>query len=259
MTGFAIQSQRRKPLASGVIAFLIGALILALSATHGRTLETSQSVYAIRHFLGFDPVDANAVTGVNDGLPAVEEASVAETVPRFRLAWLFAPRANALATPALNADVPDVQTDAADALDALPKAVGGPQWQCLSEAIYFEARGESLRGQIAVAEVILNRVDSGLYPNSVCKVVHQGSKNMNACQFSYNCDGKPEKITERGAFERAGKIARAMLDGQPRTVTGGATHYHATYVKPRWARKLVRTAVVDEHVFYRLPTEVASN
>ena len=136
---------------------------------------------------------------------------------------------------------------------------GGPQWRCLSEALYFEARGEGLIGQIAVAEVILNRVDSSSFPDSVCKVVRQGAERRNACQFSYNCDGKPERVTEAAAFERAGRIARAMLDGRPRTLTGGAVYFHSAKVRPRWTRKMVRTAEIGAHIFYRQPERLARN
>lgn len=259
MNGFAIQSQRGNVLTSGVTALLIGALVLVLSATYGRALERSDSVHSLRHFLGIDPVHAATVSGSDDGLPDVAHAEVAENQPPVELASPAAPKADALATPEADADAPAVVTDAAAALDAMPKAVGGPQWSCLTEAIYFEARSETLRGQVAVAEVILNRVDSRKYPNSICKVVNQGASKKNACQFSYNCDGKTEKMSERGARERAGKIARALMDGQARNLTGGATHYHATYVKPRWAKKLVKTAEIDSHIFYRYPIKVASN
>lgn len=136
-------------------------------------------------------------------------------------------------------------------------ASGGPQWRCLTEALYFEARGESLAGQVAVAEVILNRVDSRRYPDSVCAVVGQGSENLNACQFSFKCDGKKEEMANREAFERAGQIARLMLDGRDRSLTLNATHYHADSVNPRWARRLVPTAKIGAHVFYRLPARVA--
>lgn len=259
MHGFVEQGQRRNVLSSGVIAFLISALIVAMSVGNGRALETSDSVYSLRHALGLTPVDASTVSGVNDGLPDVAHASIPVSEPRVELAAMSAPDADALSAPELDADSPAVVTDAAAALDALPKAVGGPQWKCLTEAIYFEARGESVRGQVAVGEVILNRVDSKKYPNSVCKVLDQGASKLNACQFSYNCDGKAEHMTERGARERAGKIARALMDGQPRSLTDGATHYHATYVKPGWAKRLVKTAEIDTHIFYRYPTKVASN
>ena len=125
------------------------------------------------------------------------------------------------------------------------------QWRCLTEALYFEARGENLVGQVAVAEVILNRVDSKSYPNSVCGVIQQGQYKRNACQFSFICDGKVEHIGDREAFEELGKVAWVMLQGKPRILTGKATHYHAASVLPRWAKRLVRTARIGDHIFYR--------
>lgn len=134
-------------------------------------------------------------------------------------------------------------------IDALPKASGDAQWQCLATALYHEARGETIKGQVAVAEVILNRVDSPAYPRSICSVVQQG--NSNGCQFSFACDGKTDRISERGAWDRAGKIARLMLDGAPRALTGGATHFHTVNVRPRWAQQFDRTASIGAHLFYR--------
>jgi hypothetical protein len=147
----------------------------------------------------------------------------------------------------------------ADYLSELPHAKGGPQWQCLSEALYFEARGESVKGQIAVAEVILNRVDDPAYPDSVCGVVNQGTGRKHACQFSYTCDGRAEVVNEQSAYDRAAKIARLLMDGMPRDLTKGATHYHATRVRPSWSKHLLKTAKIGSHVFYRLPTVVSSN
>ncbi|MEO0821303.1 MAG: cell wall hydrolase [Pseudomonadota bacterium] len=131
-------------------------------------------------------------------------------------------------------------------------------WRCLAEGIYFEARGESVMGQMAVAEVILNRVDSKRYPDDVCAVLLQGHRQLNACQFSFNCDGKRNAINEADAYETVGKIAWVMLQGRPRMLTGKATHYHATYVEPHWAKHFVRTARIGEHVFYRRPVKVSS-
>ncbi|MEM7059963.1 MAG: cell wall hydrolase [Pseudomonadota bacterium] len=125
------------------------------------------------------------------------------------------------------------------------------EWYCLSEALYFEARGESLRGQIAVAEVILNRVDSSRYPNTVCGVVQQGQHRRNACQFSYNCDGRANHIGNKKVFDRLGKIAWSMMKGTPRKLTGQALYYHNTSVRPRWSRKFHRTAKIGSHIFYR--------
>ena len=138
-----------------------------------------------------------------------------------------------------------------DHLDRLPRASGNAQWRCLTEAIYFEARGEPVEGQIAVAEVILNRVDSHRYPDSVCKVVNQGTGRLHACQFSYTCDGIAETIDEPAAWALSGKIARLLMDGAPRELTAQATHYHADYVDPYWAKVYPRTAQVGQHIFYR--------
>lgn len=136
-------------------------------------------------------------------------------------------------------------------LDAMPKATGGEQWRCLTEALYFEARGEKLKGQFAVAEVILNRVDMPNYPDTVCAVINQGTGKRYACQFTYTCDGRPERINDAQSWERLGKVARIMLDGAPRTLTDEASHYHTTAVNPRWARVYPRTTRIGTHIFYR--------
>ena len=129
---------------------------------------------------------------------------------------------------------------------------GDRAWQCLSEALYFEARGESPRGIFAVAEVILNRVDDPAYPDTVCDVVNQGvGHGLYACQFSYKCDGLPERMSEPRAVRRIGKIARLMLDGLDRPLTAGATHYHTKAVAPSWARVFTRTTTIGTHLFYR--------
>ena len=144
-------------------------------------------------------------------------------------------------------------------LASRPAADGGEQWECLAEALYFEARGESVRGMFAVGEVILNRVDSGAYPDTLCAVVNQGTGRRYACQFTYTCDGRAEVITEPRAWERVGKVARLLLDGAPRALTAGATHYHTRAVNPSWAQRFPRTASIGSHYFYRQPTRTASN
>ncbi|MBY8977581.1 cell wall hydrolase [Rhodobacteraceae bacterium NNCM2] len=132
------------------------------------------------------------------------------------------------------------------------------EWSCLTEALYFEARGETLVGQVAVAEVILNRVDSTKYPNSVCGVVRQGERSGKACQFSYRCDGRSDDMRETKARERVGKVAWLMLDGKPRILTGEATHYHTSAVRPKWSKRLVKTARIGDHIFYRTKTRLSS-
>jgi len=131
-----------------------------------------------------------------------------------------------------------------------PSPEGDAEWRCLTEALYFEARGESLKGQIAVAEVILNRVDSPLYPSTVCGVVRQSGGG--GCQFSYVCKGKT-KMRETAAADLAGRIARAMLDGAPRVLTDGATHFHTRSVRPSWSKRFAKTAAIGAHLFYRQP------
>ena len=123
---------------------------------------------------------------------------------------------------------------------------------CLADAIYFEARGEPVSGQEAVAQVILNRTVSGIYPKSVCGVVYQNKHKRNACQFSFACDGKPDKKkNEMAAWKRAKAIASAMASGEKRVSSlETATHYHATYVKPRWASKMKRLSKIGRHIFY---------
>ena len=133
----------------------------------------------------------------------------------------------------------------------------GSELQCLATALYFEARGESLKGQAAVAEVILNRVESPAFPRTICGVVNQ--RGAGGCQFSYTCDGHADTIRERGAWLRASKVAAAMLNGAPRELTGGATHFHTPAVRPGWARKFTRTAAIGGHIFYRQPIRTAMN
>jgi spore germination cell wall hydrolase CwlJ-like protein len=124
--------------------------------------------------------------------------------------------------------------------------------KCLAEAVYFEARGEPVRGQIAVAQVVLNRAFSGYYPHTVCGVVYQNANRHLACQFTFACDGIPDVIREPDAWERAKKIAAETLDGKlwlPEV--GKATHYHAYWVRPGWVREMTKMYKLGVHTFYR--------
>jgi len=123
--------------------------------------------------------------------------------------------------------------------------------QCLALNIYHEARSESATGQKAVAAVTLNRVASHAFPSSVCKVVKQGGKRRNKCQFSWVCDDRSDKPRESGAWERALELSRKALSGQISDPTHGALYYHATRVKPRWARTFKRTNRIGHHIFYK--------
>jgi spore germination cell wall hydrolase CwlJ-like protein len=124
--------------------------------------------------------------------------------------------------------------------------------KCLANAVYFESRGESVRGQIAVAQVVLNRAFSGYYPDDVCGVVYQNAHRHLACQFTFACDGIADVITEAEAWERAKRIAKASLDGRVwLPEIGKATHYHAYWVNPRWVRSMRKLSRIGVHTFYR--------
>ena len=124
--------------------------------------------------------------------------------------------------------------------------------RCLANAIYFEARSEPVRGQMAVAQVVINRAFSGFYPNDICGVVYQNASRHLACQFTFACDGKSKAINERGAWARANRIAKQTLDGQiyvPEVAK--STHYHAVYVHPNWVREMKKMVRYGIHNFYR--------
>lgn len=143
------------------------------------------------------------------------------------------------------------------------KAVSPGDLRCLATAIYFEARGETPGGWRAVGRVILNRVASSYYPDTVCEVVYQGARRRNACQFSFACDGKPNVVKEQAVWQRIETAAETLLACQSDDDCHGhlsgsrlasATHYHADYVKPRWASKIERLGQIGRHIFYYTPT-----
>ena len=124
--------------------------------------------------------------------------------------------------------------------------------KCLAEAVYFEARGEAVRGQIAVAQVVLNRAFSGFYPSTVCAVVYQNKHRHLACQFTFACDNVADVVREPDMWDRAKKIAKAMLDGQlwlPEVAK--STHYHAYWVRPSWVHEMKKMYKYGVHTFYR--------
>ena len=122
---------------------------------------------------------------------------------------------------------------------------------CLTEAVYFEARGETRDGQAAVAQVVLNRVKHPAFPKTVCGVVYQGAKGR-GCQFSFACDGRAEYASEGAAWRRARQVAARALAGVVVPQVGSATHFHVVTVQPAWGPSLRRVAQVGLHVFYRL-------
>lgn len=135
---------------------------------------------------------------------------------------------------------------------------------CLAAAIYFEARGESRMGQIAVAQVIINRTKSRKYPDSICRVVWQNSRKRNRCQFSFTCDGRIDSVRDSPVWTRIKNLARMLVNTKhispvPQSTNPidnldenirRSTHYHATYVAPGWSRKLERVSTIGRHIFY---------
>jgi len=123
--------------------------------------------------------------------------------------------------------------------------------ECLTAAVYYEARSESLDGQRAVAQVVLNRVRDRAFPHSVCGVVYQGSNRRTGCQFSFTCDGSMARRRDPYAWERARAVAEAALAGSVYAPVGAATFYHTNAILPWWASSLSRIGSVGAHIFYR--------
>jgi spore germination cell wall hydrolase CwlJ-like protein len=140
----------------------------------------------------------------------------------------------------------------AERLGLFDEKARGKSEKCLAEAVYFEARGEAVRGQIAVAQVVMNRAFSGFYPNTVCGVVYQNKHRHLACQFTFACDNVADVVREPDMWDRAKKIAKAMLDGQlwlPEVAK--STHYHAYWVHPSWVHEMKKMYKFGVHTFYR--------
>jgi N-acetylmuramoyl-L-alanine amidase len=139
-----------------------------------------------------------------------------------------------------------------------------PEMWCLAQNIYYEARSSNRADRMAVADVVMNRVKNTYYPNTICEVVKQGKQKpswkdetvmvmvRNACQFSWYCDGKADDPQDMDAWVEAQQIAYNMLvHSDARGITEGATHYHAKYVSPEWARDFALVGRIGEHIFYR--------
>lgn len=185
--------------------------------------------------------------------PAASEVTIAGRIPLARPAKI--PNASN------DADITTVSVirpklapgDHAWARNKLPRSsFSRKQQRCLAAAIYFEARGEPAKGQAAVAQVVLNRVKNPAYPSSICGVVYQNKSWRNRCQFSFACDGIRDRVRDKGAYAEAVKIAKSVTRGKTwlRSV-GSSTHYHATYVRPKWARSMKRMTKIGRHIFFR--------
>ena len=149
--------------------------------------------------------------------------------------------------PTFTSDVPASAGSLRELVSAMPSPQDlSDEMQCLAGAVYFESRGEPLAGQLAVAQVVINRSESSRFPASYCGVVYQRA------QFSFVRGGVMPRIrTGSAAWARAKKIARIAHQGLWESEAADALYFHATYVSPRWARKKTRRASIKTHIFYR--------
>ena len=213
---------------------------------------------AMRLYFGIDPIGAlqGAIAPWASGAAPVVMAPPASDPDL---------KQSALGMPAIDADTPGEMVASKGEVtgaDQRPKspaerlALAGPARakaeKCLANAIYFEARAETVRGQIAVAQVVINRVFSPFYPKDVCGVVYQNAERRYGCQFTFACDGIPDVVTEPDAYVIARHIAREVLDGKLWvTDVGKSTHYHANWVRPSWVGEMHKLLRLGVHTFYR--------
>jgi spore germination cell wall hydrolase CwlJ-like protein len=219
----------------------------------GKELQIAGTFYA-RHEKKADPqVPVYLASLVNNDKPDILATAYAPAAPDFAEASPFASLLKD-EDPNDGRFIPPVGQDDHEWMSRpLPASVfSGKEQQCLAEGIYFEARGESVKGQAAVAQVILNRVRNPAYPDTVCGVVYQNQNWRNRCQFSFACDGKRDRIASRQHYEVAYQVALAVSAGKVfLPEVGSATHYHATYVNPRWSHAMEKMKKIGLHIFYR--------
>ncbi len=192
------------------------------------------------------PADPVQVASIDPAAPSAALDAIDQVVPMPEIMPVTAPGTLAYAR----------ETPPATAFDLLVDKHGNKvsekELWCMATAIYFEARSESYRGQIAVGQVVMNRLANKIYPKTICNVVLQNQHMRNACQFSFACDGIPERVTEPKAWAQAEEIARGVINGTLYVAeVGASTHYHATYVYPHWAPKLKKNTRIGHHIFYQ--------
>ncbi|GAK32184.1 spore cortex-lytic enzyme [alpha proteobacterium Q-1] len=146
--------------------------------------------------------------------------------------------------------IPQNLEDALQYVEARMPAEFEDDARCLAQAIYFEARSEPVKGQLAVAQVVLNRVSSPLWPQSICAVVFQNEHRRHACQFSFACDGRSDNPRNPLAWQKSKLVALVALEQIWDDISDQATHYHADYVSPSWNKSMRQTARYGRHLFY---------
>lgn len=228
-------------------------LAFAKPGIKGKEIQIAQAFHT-REDKKPDPgVPAMLAALVNNDRPDVLATAYAQAEPDYAKASPFEallqdeePNSGRFIPPMAKGDHSWIQ-------NPLPASVFSKKEQaCLANGIYFEARGESVRGQAAVAQVILNRVRNPAYPNSICGVVYQNDNWLNRCQFSFACDGRKKRIESPANYKVAQDVAMAVTAGKifiPEV--GSSTHYYANYVHPGWARTMQKMTKIGLHIFYR--------
>jgi hypothetical protein len=232
MTVLALKTRGLRVRAIALLLLAIAAAAaLAIALLPGRSVAGAATVT-----IPLTPARASALVEATSGDQAVQMRAIGEQARLINAALPFASGPVQAARPFASGG------DDVDHRRAL---------LCLTQAVYYEAGYEPIEGRRAVAQVVLNRLRHPAFPNSVCGVVYQN--NGRVCQFTFVCDGALSRAPARGAWQQAEAVARAALAGYVEASVGGATHYHAIYVAPRWAPLLAKVSEIGQHIFYRWP------
>jgi len=242
-----------------MVGLAVGCAWLGGAAAKATTVRTQAERIDYAATAGFtEEALAVAAGGLDESALAIarrhDPYTVAGSAQRDRQAALLTARLEQLRTRPATEGLRRVSLTGP--LAAQPFRLGGAldasrDLECLTQAVYYEARGEGRDGMKAVAQVVLNRVRHRAFPNSVCAVVFQGAGRRTGCQFSFTCDGSMRGRVNRAAWNRARDIASSALSGSVYAGVGNATHFHTTRVSPQWRHTLVRVSQVGDHLFYR--------
>lgn len=242
-----------------MVGLAIGCAYLGGAAAKATTVRAQAERIESATAAGFtEEALAAAAGGLDESALAIarrhDPYTVAGSAQRDRQAELLTARLEQLRSQSVESGLRQVSLTGP--LAAQPFRLGGAldasrDLECLTQAAYYEARGEGREGMKAVTQVVLNRVRHRAFPNSVCGVVFQGAGRRTGCQFSFTCNGSMRGRVNTAAWNRARDIASAALSGSVYAGVGNATHFHTTGVSPRWRNSLVRVSQVGDHLFYR--------
>ena len=244
-----------------VVGLAIGAAYLGGTVAKATTVRVqAERIAGVRDAGYTEEALAAAAGGLNESALAIarrhDPYTVAGDAQRDRQAAQLAARLERLGPATRDRGLRQISFHADPGSPARPFNLGGAlddsrDLDCLTQAVYYEARGEGRAGMQAVAQVVLNRTRHGAFPRTVCGVVYQGASRRTGCQFSFTCNGAMRQGVNRAAWSRARAVASAALSGEVYAPVGNATHFHTTGVSPRWRHSLVRVNQVGTHIFYR--------